>query len=272
MIPLASGFLLPSAARHQTAPTAGGVSPPFFIDVVVLLKKTPANNVNVATLFAGTNGDSLAQQQETKSKVAPAVLGLVTWFTTLSYFIVQNYKFGPWPTKLPTLLPKRGWVLIHALASMLFSGGIILSTILEWSIISGRASANPQVVRFWFSDGTVSLVQKAIVLPALTLTIISGMAQAAMDYGCMSASPLHIRVAIHILATFCLWWGGTDLTTLHVSKAAVLEWYPHNKDTQQEAVDPLPNVLFLRRWSNVVSCLFLGLLYAFMALKPGYTT
>jgi len=140
----------------------------------------------------------------------------------------------------------------------------VLSTIVEWIVL--QKPTNPEVIHFWFSR-IVSNVDKAVVLPALTAVIVSGMAQATIDYGSMGASPLHIRVAIHIFATFALWWGLTDLTTQHAAQSSISEWYKQYLSGDQTG---LPKVALFRRWSNVVSCLFVGILYAFMALKPGY--
>lgn len=190
-------------------------------------------------------------------------LGIGAWFVAISYFIVRNYKFGPWPVWLSSQ-PKRFWLLVHATCSMLFSGGIIVSTVIEWLVVG---SARPDVVAFWFSR--VSNIDKALVLPALSGAIVSGMAQAAQDYGCMGEAPKHIRRAIHILATFALWWGSTDLTTQRSAKESVAAWQARARDGASSA-SGVPSVLHFRRWSNVVSCLFVGSLYALMALKPGY--
>jgi hypothetical protein len=200
------------------------------------------------------------------------VVGLATWFTSLSYIIVRNYKIGPW---LPVTLNKRVWVLIHAMSNMFFASGIILSTILEWRVLSTR---NPEVIHDWFGK-VVSKIETTIVLPSLTLAIVSGFAQTALDYGSMATAPKHIRISIHILATFALWWMATDVPTVQSSKIALNDWY--NDVTKGQNVGQgtkekhsittsLPKVLYLRRWSNAVSCLFVASLYGIMTLKPGY--
>lgn len=187
-------------------------------------------------------------------------IGISAWFSSLSYFIFRNYKIGPW---FPVTLGKQTWVFLHAICNMLFTGGIVLSTILEWRVVSNE---NPEVVKYWFINAC-SHIDKFIVLPALTVSIIAGFAQTALDYGSMKTAPKHIRLAIHILATFGLWWIGTDLTTQRAAKTSVLSWY--KKATKNRRVN-LPKVVYFRRASNVVSCFFVGALYALMALKPWY--
>ena len=153
---------------------------------------------------------------------------------------------------------KRGWVFLHAVSGMLFSGGIVISTLLEWWIVNQTNQL--ELWKFWFTQ--VSSMDKLVVVPSLTLSMISGMAQTALDYGSMVTAPKHIRLALHIIATFGLWWASTDLTTQKRARKAVLD--------HAATSTTIPTVLILRRWSNVVSCLLVGVLYALMGLKPGY--
>lgn len=189
-------------------------------------------------------------------------MGIAAWFSGMSYFIWRNYKVGPF---LPVTLGKQTWVFLHAVANMFFTGGIVLSTLLEWRVVSDQ---NPEVVYFWFTR-VVSTVDTWIVLPALTISIVAGFAQTALDYGSMKSAPKHIRRAIHILATFGLWWMATDLTTQRTAKTQILQWY--KKVSRNRRVKLPTKILFLRRASNLMSCLFVGTLYALMALKPWYT-
>ena len=207
--------------------------------------------------------------------------GIVLWFLSLSYFIVRNYKIAPWiPLPFSFTPSKKVWVLVHALSNMFFTGGIILSTIFEFLIVSSAGSSttrNPEIIKYWFSENGVSKIDKIIVLPALTISIVAGFAQTAIDYGSMASAPKHIRRAIHILATFAMWWIATDsFTTQQKAQRDVMEWYKQVADArdtkalQSRLCVDLPRVLYWRRFSNIISCLFVVALYALMALKPGY--
>jgi hypothetical protein len=244
-----------------------------------LLKRTgPAKEMLLPVLYSSPIGKTSSPSSIPSYKNAPKwspmpVVGLATWFTSLSYIIIRNYKIGPW---LPVTLNKRVWVLIHAMSNMFFASGIVLSTILEWRVLATR---NPEVIHVWFTY-VVPRIETTIVLPSLTLAIVSGFAQTALDYGSMAIAPKHIRMSIHILATFAIWWMATDVTTVQSSKIALNDWYNDvtkegkigGQGTREEysITASLPKVLYLRRWSNVVSCLFVASLYGIMTLKPGY--
>jgi hypothetical protein len=201
-------------------------------------------------------------------------VGIASWFASLSYVIIQNYKIGPWPMFLPSLLRKQSWVLMHAVSNMFFAGGIILSSIMEFLVVRSR---NPPVIRYWYAK--VSSIERGIVLPALTCSIVSGFMQAAIDYGSMTVAPKHIRLAIHILITFAMWWIATDWTTQQAVKTFLKQepnngWWGNDSDdeyTNSIASSSPPRFLFLRQASNLISCLFVMSLYALMALKPGYS-
>jgi len=191
-----------------------------------------------------------------------APLAFASWLTIISAYMIQNYKVAPWPSPnvIAHVASPNLWVFVHALSNMLFGGGIILTTIMEWLVVDYQ---EPQVVEFWFRR--VSWFQKLIVLPALTLSIVSGITQATLNYGGLVYAPIHIRAAFHILATFGLWWVGSDLTTQKAADEAIETWFE-----SENVGEPVPQVLLLRRWINLVSCVFIALLYGFMALKPGY--
>jgi hypothetical protein len=114
-----------------------------------------------------------------------------------------------------------------------------------------------------------------VVMPALTGSVVSGVAQATLKYGSFRTAPKFVRGTLHALATFALWWALTDVTTQHAARRDVLEWcqqYDNKDDTTRGNTtdDDIPRVVLLRRWSNVVSCLFVTALYGIMVLKPGY--
>lgn len=224
-----------------------------------------------------TGGKSVSDRSSWREKG-----GMVLWFLSLSYFIMRNYKVAPWiPWPSSFALNKRAWVLVHALSNMFFTGGIVLSTIFEFLIVSSAESSttrNPEIIKYWFSENGVSKIDKFIVLPALTISIVAGFAQTAIDYGSMASAPKHIRRAIHILAAFAMWWMTTDsVTTQQKAQHDVFEWYEKvsdaggSKTLQGQRCFDLPRVLYWRRFSNIVACLFVVALYALMTLKPGYS-
>jgi hypothetical protein len=132
---------------------------------------------------------------------------------------------------------------------MLFAGTILTTTVLEWIVVRSGSAA---VKQFWFEE-TVDQAETALVLPGLTASIVSGIAQCWLTYErCLKRAPLHVKLPLHILSTFGLWWLWTDLR-LRGARAAT-------DDGAQ----------IKRRWSNVVSCLFLLVLYGVMVLKPGH--
>jgi hypothetical protein len=107
----------------------------------------------------------------------------------------------------------------------------------------------------------VPRVEGRVVLPALTGSIVSGVAQAFERYGSLGDAPLHVKSIIHLLVAFGMWWGWTDRTTQGPALEAA---------TSQQVTDSkLPSVLLWRRFSNLVSCLFIIVLYGIMVLKPG---
>jgi len=190
-----------------------------------------------------------------------ALIGLGTWTAAITGFLVTNYVSGPWPAGL-VKVHRQTWAFIHAISSMLFGGTIIVSTLIEWLV---ARSQSPSVLKFWFL--TVPSLDSAVVVPALTGSIVSGVMQAAQNYGNLASAPKYIIGGIHALATFGLWWALTDLTTQHSARQQVSEWC--QRVEKKGATGDIPRVVYLRRWSNVVSCLFVATLYALMVLKPG---
>ncbi|CAM9456806.1 unnamed protein product, partial [Heterosigma akashiwo] len=193
------------------------------------------------------------------------MLGLGSWIFALSFFLATNFVRGPWPAWI-LLAPSRNvLILAHALSSMLFGGTVIISTIIEWLV---SRSKSPAVIRFWFLK--VSILDRAIALPALTGSIVSGVASATQMYGGFACSPKYVRGMLHALATFGVWWALTDLTTQEAARHEVLKWCKaiEEKAGGGEGVK-IPRVVHKRTWSNMVSCFLVVTLYAVMSLKPG---
>jgi len=208
-----------------------------------------------------------AASSEDDSKKGPGEKKRASWPITLwvhlaSIWVILNYRSAScWPKAMVNLsLPT--WNFVHSLSGMLFSGSIITTTVLEWIVVNysrrSQTQSNKAVYRFWFQNAPE--IEQWLVLPALTGSIISGVAQAAISYGCFKLAPRHVKSTLHVLFLFGLWWGFTDRKTQ--SKAQEVDIVQDDKT--------LPPVLRQRRISNVVSCVFLVAIYAIMVLKPGY--
>jgi hypothetical protein len=188
-------------------------------------------------------------------------LALAFWISTMSALLLVNYfGGGPWPENFIFDTPLSTWSLLHAVSAMLFSGTIIVSTLVEWSVVASRQA---NVLRFWF--WTVPQLDALVVLPALTGTVLSGVAQACHLYGSFATAPRHVTGAVHGLLAFGIWWAATDVTTQRSSKTAVQKLI-----NNQNGSTELPPVLLLRRASNVASCLVVLALYSIMVLKPTF--
>jgi len=199
-----------------------------------------------------------AEVDEAK-KVELILLGL--WGISISAFILINNFHGPWPLIMKQV-PERTYFLSHMIGGMLFAGGIILTTCIERAVAK---SNNPDVLQFWFTK--VPELDGLIVVPALTVSMISGTGLSIVRYGGLNIAPPHIGAIFWTLIAFMSWWAATDLTTQGPSLKAVEEMY--EKYEQGEVGLETPKVVSDRHLSNVVSCFFILLLYSMMVLKPG---
>ena len=198
------------------------------------------------------------------------------WAVAIGAFFIRNYKYKtvPWPSflgnstaaettdqatgTLPRRPSRRVWNFIHAVGSTIFSGTILVTTLLEWLVVK---SGTPIVLAFWFR--VVPILDVAVVVPALTATMISGVAQAVDEYGPIKEAPKYVKAVLHTLVTFGLFWAATDRTSQHGALQALQTWL------DSSSRGPLPGILFWRRASNLTSCCFVMALYALMVLKPG---
>lgn len=199
-------------------------------------------------------GDDDSSNSKAKKKKKSRLVTI--WVHAVSIFVVGNYRSRCWPGFL-TSISLPSWTLVHALSGMVFAGSILTTTILEWIVVSSRERP---VNEFWFAQ--VPEMEKFVVLPALTGSIVSGVAQAFLTYGSLRHAPRHVKSSLHVLLLFGMWWGVTDRRTQGKAQEAVAEL---------EEKSELPSVISQRRISNVVSCCFLAALYAIMTLKPGYS-
>jgi len=192
-------------------------------------------------------------------KVELILLGI--WGISISAFILINNFSGPWPLFMKTI-PERTFFLSHMIGGMLFGGGIILTTCIERLVAK---SQNPQVLQFWFDK--VPELDGLIVVPALTISMISGTGLSIVRYGGLNIAPPHVGAIFWTLIAFMSWWAATDLTTQGTALKAVERMY-ERYENGEEGLET-PKVVVDRHFSNVVSCFFVLLLYSFMVLKPG---
>lgn len=186
---------------------------------------------------------------------------LAVWLVGLSGFILENNFVGPWPLFMKTI-PERTFFLSHMIGGMLFGGGIILTTCIERLV---SKSQNAPVLQFWFDK--VPALDGLIVVPALTISMISGTGLSIVRYGGLNIAPPHVDAIFWTLIAFMTWWGVTDLSTQGKALEAVNEMY--DKYESGETDLETPKVVVDRHVSNVVSCFFVLTLYSMMVLKPG---
>mmetsp|Transcript_12421 Transcript_12421/g.29578 ORF Transcript_12421/g.29578 Transcript_12421/m.29578 type:complete len:287 (+) Transcript_12421:140-1000(+) len=189
------------------------------------------------------------------------LIALGVWGISISAFILINNFSGPWPLALKQV-PERVFFLSHMVGGMLFGGGIILTTCIERLVAK---SQNPPVLQFWFDK--VPVLDSLIVVPALTVSMISGTGLSIVRYGGLNVAPPHVGAIFWTLIAFLSWWAATDLTTQGTALQAVNQMYAQYIDGEEDL--ETPQVVVDRHLSNVVSCFFVVMLYSFMVLKPG---
>lgn len=187
---------------------------------------------------------------------------LAVWGVSLSAFILINNAYGPWPLFMKQV-PERIFFLFHMYGGMLFAGGIILTTAIEREVAK---SNDPQVLKFWFDK--VPALDGLIVVPALTVSMISGTGLSIVRYGGLNIAPPHVDAIFWVLIMFLTWWATTDLTT---QGAALNSAERAREEYEQGLVEEFvtPKIVVDRHFSNVISCFFVLLLYAMMVTKPG---
>lgn len=238
-------------------------------------RQTPIESLTQANLFTKTKDKEIVTATAAKAeivdessegdwideskKVELILLGI--WGISISAFILINNFSGPWPLFMKTI-PERTYFLSHMIGGMLFGGGIILTTCIERLVAK---SQNPQVLQFWFDK--VPELDGLIVVPALTISMISGTGLAIVRYGGLNIAPPHVGAIFWTLIAFMTWWAATDLTTQATALKAVERMY-ERYENGEEGLET-PKVVSDRHFSNVVSCFFVLLLYSFMVLKPG---
>lgn len=214
-------------------------------------------------------------------------------------------------------LPTRGWRLVHGLSAMVFGGTIIATTVMEWRLTATTTAATTAATTATTSimptpttsdgsgipddDGTETHTaataaatataittlfgtEKALVLPAVSLSLLSGAAQAVHMYGSLRTAPFYVKASLYVLTAFGLWWAVTDRPTQRqvvsavvvvTKEAAVAAAVDEGGEGASDAAvdnnnndDALAAVGRRRLYGNVVSCLFVVALYTIMIIKP----
>ena len=212
-----------------------------------------------ASVVELVNDDASDSQLSQEKKIELVLLAI--WGISISAFIIINNAYGPWPLFMKTV-PERMYFLSHMVGGMLFGGGIILTTCIERLVAK---SNNPGVLQFWFDK--VPALDGLIVVPALTVSMISGTGLSIVRYGGLNIAPPHVGAIFWTLIAFMSWWAATDLTTQGTALKAVERMYEQSL-AGEEGLET-PKVVVDRHFSNVVSCFFILTLYSMMVLKPG---
>ena len=220
-----------------------------------LVTTTNGANGSIELVDESSEGDYVDEAK----KIELILLGV--WGVSISAFILINNFYGPWPLFMKGV-PERVFFLSHMIGGMLFGGGIILTTCIERAVAK---SGNPQVLQFWFDK--VPELDGLIVVPALTVSMISGTGLSIVRYGGLNIAPPHVGAIFWTLIAFLSWWAATDLTTQSTALKAVNRMY-EQYESGEEGLQT-PKVVVDRHVSNVVSCFFILILYSFMVLKPG---
>lgn len=119
-------------------------------------------------------------------------------------------------------------------------------------------SNDANVLYFWFDK--VPVLDSLVVVPALTVSMISGSGLAIARYGGLNVAPPHVDAIFWTLIAFMTWWASTDLTTQGTALRAVEDMYERAESGEKDLVTPAE--VSDRHFSNVVSCFFILLLYS----------
>lgn len=270
-LPLMATAFTPTSLPSSTIVTGSFLSqrplapaPSSLTQVNLFKTKVKEEETSLSIATTTTNGLVIDESSEgdwlDESKKVELIL-LAVWGISISAFILINNFTGPWPLFMKTV-PERVFFLSHMVGGMLFGGGIILTTCIERLVAK---SANAPVLQFWFDK--VPLLDGLIVVPALTVSMISGTGLSIVRYGGLNVAPPHVGAIFWTLIAFLTWWAATDLTTQASALNAVNEMNERYLLGEEDV--ETPEVVVNRHVSNVVSCFFVLLLYSFMVLKPG---
>ena len=165
-----------------------------------------------------------------EKKLELILLGV--WAVSISAFILINNATGPWPLFMKQV-PERVFFLSHMIGGMLFGGGIILTTCIERAVAKSNDS---KVLQFWFTK--VPELDGLIVVPALTISMISGTGLSIVRYGGLNVAPPHVGAIFWTLIAFMSWWAATDLTTQGTALKAVDDMYERDLAGEEGLLTP----------------------------------
>jgi hypothetical protein len=189
-------------------------------------------------------------------------------------------------TNFISMLPTQVWSLIHALSGMVFGGSILCTTFVEWiwpdelqQMIQDKkfndesaASVDDlslQLLVNKMATKTLFPMEGRLVLPGVTGSMVSGIAQSFGNYGSLRLAPRHVKSSLHVLFLFGLWWAWTDRKSQ--DDLLKLSYATSGNDIDKAAVqEEIVSIWKRRRVVNVISCLFIVALYGIMIIKPGY--
>lgn len=228
---------------------------------VLTTKKVKANGASRASATALVEEEESSWLDGVDDEKKFELIALGIWGVSISAFILINNFYGPWPTFMKAV-PERAFFLGHMIGGMLFGGGIIMTTLIERQ---AAKSNDANVLYFWFDK--VPVLDSLVVVPALTVSMISGSGLAIARYGGLNVAPPHVDAIFWTLIAFMTWWASTDLTTQGTALRAVEDMYERAESGEKDLVTPAE--VSDRHFSNVVSCFFILLLYSMMVWKPG---
>ena len=254
----------PSVSYLSTArKVSGRLVPPFtrsFQLEPLSARGTVQDEKTMVADLATTSSDMKEIDEADKAKIVE-LIALGIWLVSLTSFILINNYVGPFPEFLKQI-PERVFFFSHMIGGMLFGGGIILTTCIEKLAANSKS---PPVLQFYFSK--IPGLDALIVVPAVTVSILSGIGLATVRYGGLINAPPHISAIFYTLISFMVWWGLTDLSTQTTAIKAVNEMYESFQAGEGDL--ETPKVVLDRHFSNVVSCFFVLTLYSLMVFKPG---
>ena len=219
-------------------------------------------------LKATTANDPSCTKNDNKRSATAGKRILLVWVHLLSIFIAANYfRTSLYPAFLLQIQPPI-WALTHSIGAMAFAGGVITTTLLEWNLPSliDKTKLAPGSEVDKGGNGAMELlrwlfqIESNLVLPGVTMSLISGVVQSFQNYGTFRYAPLHVKSSLHVMLAYGAWWVIMD-------RRSQRDLLKGGKDGCSYGYDK--NKLVKRRVANVVSCAFLLVLYGIMILKPG---
>merc|ERR1712232_344587 len=198
--------------------------------------KVETNGASRASATALVEDEGSSWLQEVSSGIDDEkkfeLIALGIWGVSISAFILINNFYGPWPTFMKAV-PERAFFLGHMIGGMMFGGGIIMTTLIERAVAK---SNDASVLQFWFDK--VPILDSLIVVPALTVSMISGTGLSIVRYGGLNVAPPHVGAIFWTLIAFMSWWAATDLTTQGTALEAVNEMYAKFEEGDEEVETP----------------------------------